>query len=238
MSLKGVVGLFPANQSVDGEDVHIYVDEEGRSADTPIPTFCMLSQKAEKESEDPYLSQADFVAPKGYKDPLGMFSVSCFGCDALVNKFEADNDDYSKNMAQTLANRFVEAFDEYLHQEMSTNYWGYAPDKNLDETDLLKIKYDGIRPALGYPYHPDHTKKKTMWEATNAEELAGIKLSESLRMMPAASVSALVFAHPESQYFAVGHIGKDQVESYAQRKKYDLSSMERWLSPILNYDRE
>jgi len=238
MSLKGVVGLFPANQSEDGEDVHIYHDEEGRSADTPIHTFCMLRQQAEKESEDPYLSQADFVAPKGYKDHLGMFAVSCFGCDALVKKFEADNDDYSKIMAQALADRFVEAFAEYLHREIRTNSWGYAPDEKLDEADLLKIKYDGIRPAPGYPSQPDHTEKKTMWEAINAEEVAGIKLSESLSMMPAASVSALVFAHPESQYFAVGQIGKDQVESYAQRKKYDLSPMERWLSPILNYDRE
>ena len=128
MSLKGVVGLFPANQSEDGEDVHIYLAEEGRSADTPIPTFCMLRQQAEKKSE---VSQADFVAPKGYKDHLGMFAVSFFGCDVLVNKFEADNDDYSNIMAQALADRFVEAFAEYLHREIRTNSWGYAPDKNL-----------------------------------------------------------------------------------------------------------
>ena len=167
-----------------------------------------------------------------------MFSVSCFGCDALVKKFEADNDNYSKIMAQALADRFVEAFSEYLHRETRTNSWGYAPDEKLDETDLLKIKYDGIRPAPGYISQPDHTEKKTMWGAINAGEVAGIKLSESLSMMPAALVSALVFAHPESQYFAVGKIGKDQVEIYAQRKKYDLSPMERWLSPMLNYDRE
>ena len=115
MSLKGVVELFPENKNEDGEDVHVYLDEEGRSADTPIPTFGMLRQQAEKESEDPYLSQADFVVPKGYKDHLGIFSVSCFGCDALVKKFEADNDDYSKIMAQALDDRFVEAFAEYLH---------------------------------------------------------------------------------------------------------------------------
>ena len=141
-------------------------------------------------------------------------------------------------MAQALADRFVEDFAEYLHREICTNSWGYASYEKLDETDLLKIKYDGIRPVPGYPSQPDHTKKKTMWEDINAEEVAGIKLSESLSMMPAASVSALVFAHPESQYFAVGNIGKDQVESYAQRKKYYLSPMERWLSPILNYDSE
>ena len=141
-------------------------------------------------------------------------------------------------MVQALSDRFVEAFAEYLHREICTNSWGYDPDEKLDEADLLKIKYDVIRPAPGYPSQPDHNKKKTMWEAINAEEVACIKLSESLSMMPAASVSALVFSHPESQYFAVGQIGKDQVESYAQRKKYDLSPMERWISPILNYDRK
>jgi len=121
---------------------------------------------------------------------------------------------------------------------MRLNSWGYASDENLDEADLLKIKYDGIRPAPGYPSQPDHTEKTTMWEAIKAKELAGIQLSESLSMMPAASVSALVFAHPDSQYFAVGQIGKDQVTSYAERKNYEMSKMERWLSPILNYERD
>ena len=185
----------------------------------------MLRQQAEKESEYPYLSQADFVATKGYKDHIGMFAVSCFGCDALVKTFESDNDDYSYIMDQALANRFVEAFAEYLHREICTNSWGYAPDEKLDEADLLKIKYDGIRRAPGYPYQPDHTEKKTMWDAINDEEVAGIKLSESLSMMPAASVSAFVFAHPESQYFAVEQNGKYQVESYAQRNEYDISPM-------------
>ena len=238
MYLKGVQGLFAANRSDDGEDVHIYQDEASRAADTPMSTFCMLRQQAEKESDDPYLSQADFIAPKGYKDHMGMFAVSCFGCDELVKKYEAENDDYNKIMSQALADRFVEAFAEYLHREIRTSTWGYAVDENLDESDLLKIKYEGIRPAPGYPSQPDHTEKNTMWEAIKAKELAGIELSESLSMMPAASVSALVFAHPESQYFAVGQIGKDQVESYASRKKYELSKMERWLSPILNYDRD
>ena len=167
-----------------------------------------------------------------------MFAVSCFGCGALVEKYEADNDDYSKIMAQALADRFVEAFAEYLHRVIRTDMWGYAPDEQLDEADLLKIKYDGIRPAPGYPSQPDHTEKQTMWNVIKCHELAGIELSESLSMMPAASVSALVFAHPESQYFAVGQIGKDQVTSYAERKKMDLSPCERWLSPILNYERD
>lgn len=238
MNVKGVVGLFPANQSEDGEDVHIYETEEDRESGKPFHTFCMLRQQAEKESDDPYLSQADFIAPKGYKDHLGMFAVSCFGCDELVAKFEAEHDDYSKIMSQALADRFVEAFAEYIHRVIRTESWGYAENEQLNEADLLKIKYDGIRPAPGYPSQPDHTEKSTMWNVIKAEELAGIALSESLSMMPASSVSALVFAHPESQYFAVGQVGKDQVTSYAERKKMDLPLCERWLSPILNYERD
>ena len=238
MTLKGVVGLFAANRSDDGEDVHIYASEDDRAASKPMKTFCMLRQQAEKESDDPYMSQADFIAPSGYKDHLGMFAVSCFGCDELVRKYESENDDYSKIMAQALADRFVEAFAEYVHREIRTDLWGYAAEEQLNEADLLKIKYDGIRPAPGYPSQPDHTEKSTMWESIQAKELAGIELSESLSMMPASSVSALVFAHPESEYFAVGQVGKDQVQSYATRKQMDLALCERWLSPILNYERD
>lgn len=235
MNLKGVVGLFPANST--GEDVQIFESEADRDAKNAKATFCMLRQQAEKESEDPYYSLADFVAPDGYKDHLGMFAVSCFGCDDLVKKYEAENDDFSKIMAQALADRFVEAFAEYLHKQIRTNMWGYAENETLDEADLLKIKYDGIRPAPGYPSQPDHTEKKTMWDVIQASELAGIGLSESLSMMPASSVSALVFAHPESTYFAVGQVSKDQVTDYNERKKAQLDVTERWLSPTLNYDR-
>jgi len=238
MWLKGAVGLFPANASEDGEDVDVFESEGDREAGKIAAKFCMLRQQAEKESDDPFLSQADFIAPKGYTDHIGFFAVSCFGCDALVQKYEADNDDYSKIMAQALADRFVEAFAEYLHREIRLDLWGYAKDECLDEADLLKIKYDGIRPAPGYPSQPDHTEKATMWDIVKVQESAGIELSESLSMMPAASVSALVFAHPDSEYFAVGQVGKDQIVSYAERKKMDLEKCERWLSPILNYDRD
>jgi len=238
MWLKGVVGLFPANRSENGEDVLIYENEVAReSGAEPLGRFCMLRQQAEKESDDPFFSQADFIAPAGYKDHMGMFAVSCFGCDDLVKKFESQHDDYNKIMSQALADRFVEAFAEYLHRVIRTEMWGYAVGESLSEADLLKIKYDGIRPAPGYPSQPDHTEKTAMWEAIKCKELAGIELSDSLSMMPAASVSALVFAHPKSQYFAVGQIGKDQVDNYAQRKKMDVELVERWLSPILNYDR-
>ncbi len=238
MTLKGVVGMFAANRSDDGEDVHIYENEASRESNSPVATFCMLRQQAEKESDDPYLSQADFIAPRGYRDHMGMFAVSCFGCEALVEKYEKENDDYTKIMSQALADRYVEAFAEYLHREIRLNMWGYAKDEKLDEADLLKVKYDGIRPAPGYPSQPDHTEKRTMWDTIKAKELAGIDLSESFSMLPASSVSALVFAHPQSQYFAVGQVGKDQVSNYAKRKNKDFSEMERWLSPILNYDRD
>jgi len=238
MNLKGVVGLFPANRTEDGEDVIVYASEEDREAGNPLDKFCGLRQQAEKESDDPYLNQSDFIAPAGYKDHIGMFAVSCFGCDALVKKYESEHDDYNKIMAQALADRFVEAFAEYLHRVIRTDMWGYANDESLNEEDLLKIKYVGIRPAPGYPSQPDHTEKSNMWKVIKAKELAGIDLSESLSMMPAASVSALVFAHPESQYFAVGQVGKDQVESYAGRKGMELPLCERWLSPILNYERD
>jgi 5-methyltetrahydrofolate--homocysteine methyltransferase len=188
--------------------------------------------------KDPYLSQSDFIAPAGYKDHLGMFAVSCLGCEGLVEKYEKEHDDYNKIMSQALADRFVEAFAEYLHRVIRTDMWGYAKEESLKEEDLLKIKYVGIRPAPGYPSQPDHTEKSTMWNVIKAHELAGITLSDSLSMIPAASVSALVFAHPQSCYFAVGQIGKDQVESYAVRKEMDLSLCERWLSPILNYERD
>ncbi len=236
MWLKGVVGLFPANRSEDGEDIDIFETEASRG--TPLMSFCMLRQQAEKENDEPYLSQADFIAPSGHRDYLGMFAVSCFGCEELVSKFEADHDDFSKIMSQALADRFVEAFAEYLHREIRTKMWGYAKGEQLNEAELLKIKYDGIRPAPGYPSQPDHTEKRTMWNLIKADELAGIQLSESLSMIPAASVSALVFAHPDSEYFAVGQVGKDQVESYAKRKKMDMATVEKWLSPILNYERE
>ena len=238
LNLKGVVGLFPANRSENGEDVHIFEDEAGRENGVPTQTFCMLRQQAEKENEESYLSQADFIAPAGYKDHMGMFAVSCFGCDKLVKHYENENDDYLKIMSQALADRFVEAFAEYIHRVIRTEMWGYAPEENLDTSDLLKIKYDGIRPAPGYPSQPDHTEKTTMWNAILAKEHAGIELSESLSMVPAASVSALVFAHKKSQYFAVGQVGKDQVDNYALRKKMDIEVMERWLSPILNYERD
>merc|ERR1712000_614594 len=144
-------------------------------------------------------------------------------------------DDYSKIMVEALADRLVEAYAEALHREIRTKLWGYAKDEDLSSEDMLKIKYQGIRPAPGYPSQPDHTEKDTMWKLMNVEERTGISLSEHYSMMPASSVSALVFAHSQSEYFAVGPVTKDQVENYASRKGYDVETMERWLGSVLSY---
>ncbi|CAM9441759.1 unnamed protein product [Ectocarpus sp. 6 AP-2014] len=236
LNLVGLVAIFPA-ATVDGEDVEVYAND---SREEVLARFCMLRQQAEKESDDPYLSQADFIAPKesGVADYMGMFAIACMGCEKMVKEFEDLNDDYSKIMVQALTDRFVEAFAEKLHEDMRKDIWGYAPDEKVEGQDLFKLKYQGIRPAPGYPSQPDHTEKRTMWDLLNAAELTGIELSESLSMMPASSVSALVFAHPDSEYFAVGTIAKDQVSSYAERKGMDLETCEKWLSPILSYDRD
>lgn len=235
MHLKGVLGLYAANRSADGEDVEVFEDE---SRSKVAAKFCMLRQQVDWGDSGNKLSQADFIAPKGKPDHLGMFAVSCFGCEALVTKYENENDDFSKIMAQALADRFVEAFAELLHKDIRVKYWGYVPYEKLTFNDLLKVKYQGIRPAPGYPSQPDHTEKQTMWDVIKADELAGIGLSDSLSMLPAASVSALVFAHPGAKYFAVDKICKDQFQSYAARKGMDFKKCEKWLSPSLAYDRD
>jgi 5-methyltetrahydrofolate--homocysteine methyltransferase len=234
MCLKAVLGLYPANSSDDGEDVEVFEDE---SRSKIAAKFCMLRQQVDWNDGSDKSSQADFIAPKGHADHLGMFACSCLGAEDLADKYEKDNDDYSKILTQALADRFVEALAELLHKDIRTKYWGYAADEKLDLDDLLKVKYQGIRPAPGYPSQPDHTEKQTMWDLLKADEKAGITLSDSYSMIPAASVSALVFAHPCSKYFAVDKICKDQVESYAKRKGMSLDQAEKWLSPSLGYDR-
>lgn len=234
VTLKGVVGLFAANRSDDGEDVEVYEDS---SRSKVAAKFCMLRQQVVwGDGKDSQFSQADFVAPKGVEDHFGMFAVACFGAEELAEMYKAQNDDYSRIMVQTLATRFVEAFAELVHKEIRVNLWAYAPDEKLEPQDLLKVKYDGIRPAPGYPSQPDHTEKQTMWDLMKIEAKIGMGLTDTLSMLPAASVSALIFAHPCSQYFAVDKVGKDQVESYAMRKGMSVGECEKWLSPILNYD--
>jgi 5-methyltetrahydrofolate--homocysteine methyltransferase len=238
LSLTGVVGVFPAAR--EGEDVVLYrVDEEGKEVEgEELERFCMLRQQALREGQDQYSSLADFVATRehlGRSDTVGMFAVSCMGVEALVEEYERQNDDYNKIMIQAIGDRLVEAFAEALHREMRTKaeIWGFASDESLEQADLLKVKYDGIRPAPGYPCQPDHTEKQKMWRVLEVEERCGIQLSESLAMIPASSVSALVFSHPSAYYFSIGKIAEDQVVDYARRKGMELEEAKKWLSPIL-----
>ncbi|TMW57200.1 hypothetical protein Poli38472_003125 [Pythium oligandrum] len=235
MHVKGVSGIFPAYR--EGEDVIVC---DPSNPDTPVSKFCMLRQQAEKETSDPYMSLADFVAPRraGTYDYIGGFAVGVFGVEELAAKFESEHDDFNKIMSQAIGDRLAEAFAEYIHREMRVNDWGYAAEEVLDKEDLLKVKYDGIRPAPGYPSQPDHTEKRVLWELLKAEELAGLTLTDSYMMLPGSAVSALCFAHPESQYFAVGKVSKEQVVEYAERKNQTIEETEKWLAPILGYDRK
>jgi 5-methyltetrahydrofolate--homocysteine methyltransferase len=188
----------------------------------------------------PNLALADFVAPReaGVPDYVGAFAVTAgVGLDALVARFEADHDDYGAILSKALADRLAEAFAESLHQRVRREFWGYARDEALDHEGLIKERYQGIRPAPGYPACPDHTEKRTLFDLLGAEKQAGITLTESFAMLPAAAVSGYYFWRPEAQYFGVGKIERDQVEDYARRKAMDIATVERWLAPNLNYDR-
>ncbi|KAI8916519.1 5-methyltetrahydrofolate-homocysteine methyltransferase [Powellomyces hirtus] len=232
-----VIGFWPAH-AVD-EDVEIYADE--KSKDKPIAKFFGLRQQAEKDSEndEPYYSLTDFVAPKetGLLDHIGAFAVSCgFGVDEKCLEYTKQHDDYSIIMLKALADRLTEALAEVVHADIRKEYWGYSPDEKLAPEEMLQVKYQGIRPAPGYPSQPDHTEKETMWKLMDIEKQTGIALTESLAMMPAAAVSAVVFGHKDAKYFAVGKIDKDQIEDYSARKNMPVADVERWLSSSLCYE--
>jgi len=231
---KGVAAFYRANSV--GDDIHV-MNEKG----DVIEVLHGLRQQAEKDSaaaEDPYLCVSDFVAPKdsGVVDYVGMFAVACFGAEQLSKKYEDELDDYRSIMAKALADRLAEAFAEELHERVRIDLWGYCGDESMGAEDLHKIRYEGIRPAPGYPSQPDHLEKETMWRLMRAQEDTGIELTESLAMFPAAAVSGVYFAHPKSSYFAVGKICQDQVLDYAARKSKDVALLERWLGPNLAYD--
>ncbi|MBI3357265.1 MAG: methionine synthase, partial [Nitrospirae bacterium] len=230
---KGVYGFFPA-ASV-GDDIELYKDAARTATLTTIHT---LRQQSEKPQGQPNLALADFVAPKdsGRYDHIGAFAVTAgIGVDELCRRFDKDHDDYNSIMAKALADRLAEAFAEYLHKRVREE-WGYGKSERLTNDDLIREKYRGIRPAPGYPACPDHTEKRLLFDLLSAEQHTGITLTESFAMWPAAAVSGFYFAHPEAKYFAVGKIGKDQVEDYARRKGMDQRTIERWLSPNLNYE--
>ena len=233
LSARGVYGFFPAGS--EGDDVVIFTDE---ARTTERARFPMLRQQWEREGQTTFRSLADYVAPvdSGRRDYLGGFAVSAgFGIESLVAEFARDHDDYSKIMAEALADRLAEAFAECLHERVRVD-WGYEPPERLSKDDLLEEKYRGIRPAAGYPSCPDHTEKKPLWDLLGALAATGIQLTESFAMYPGASVSGLYFAHPEARYFAVDLIMRDQVESYAARKGMKMSEAERWLAPNLGYE--
>ncbi len=230
---SGVYGFFAA-ASV-GDDIELYSDA---SRKVRVTTIHHLRQQSEKPAGQPNLSLADYVAPKdsGRQDFIGAFAVTAgIGLDKLCKRFDKDHDDYNSIMAKALADRLAEAFAEYLHKR-AREEWGYGKTEQLTSDDLIREKYRGIRPAPGYPACPDHTEKRLLFDLLQVEQKTGISLTESFAMLPAASVSGFYFAHPEARYFAVGKIGKDQVEDYARRKGMDLCTVERWLSPNLNYD--
>ncbi|XP_065563145.1 methionine synthase-like [Artemia franciscana] len=236
---KGVLAFYPCSRS--GDDILVYdPDEDYFPRGESIATFHGLRQQAEKDvaPDDPYLCISDFIAPveSEVNDYIGIFGVSCgFGALELSTKYEKESDDYNSILVKALADRLAEAFAEKLHRDVRLKHWGYSKNEDLNPADLLKIKYQGIRPAPGYPSQPDHTEKLTMWRLMQAEPRTGIRLSESLAMEPAASVSGLYFSHPKSSYFAVGKIKKDQVIDYATRKKMSVEDVEKWLSVCLAY---
>jgi 5-methyltetrahydrofolate--homocysteine methyltransferase len=234
LSARGAYGLFPANSS--GDDILIYRDNARKEVATK---FYTLRQQGVKQEGSANLALADFVAPAGSRveDYVGAFAVTAgLGVDELVARFEAAHDDYNSIMAKALADRLAEAAAEWLHKRVRDE-WGFGVDENLTNEELIREKYRGIRPAPGYPASPDHSEKRTIFNLLKAEEI-GMVLTDHFAMMPASSVSGLYFAHPEAKYFAVGKIGKDQVDDYHRRKDVSLSLAERWLAPALGYTPE
>jgi 5-methyltetrahydrofolate--homocysteine methyltransferase len=230
---NGVYGFWPANAVSD--DIELYASEP---RDRVLTTVCTLRQQIEKRAGQFNQALSDFIAPResGRIDYLGAFAVTAgIGLEELCGRFERDHDDYSSIMAKALADRLAEAFAELLHKRARED-WGYGKQENFTHEELIKEKYRGIRPAPGYPACPDHTEKRKLFDLLEAEKSTGIHLTESFAMMPASSVSGWYFAHPDSQYFVVGKIERDQVEDYARRKGMELREVERWLSPNLNYE--
>jgi 5-methyltetrahydrofolate--homocysteine methyltransferase len=234
LTANGVVGFWPANSV--GDDIVLYTDDTRKKR---LATLYTLRQQMARDPGKSNIALADFVAPKdtGLKDYVGGFAVTAgIGEEDVARRFERANDDYSKILVKALADRLAEALAEALHEKVRKELWAYAPSETLTSEQLIAEEYSGIRPAPGYPAQPDHTEKRTLFDLLDAEKATGIELTESYAMWPAAAVSGLYFAHPESRYFGVGKIGRDQVEDYAARKGWSLQETERWLAPILNYD--
>ncbi|HEX6486485.1 MAG TPA: methionine synthase, partial [Nocardioidaceae bacterium] len=237
LTANAVVGLFPAN-AVDHDSLEVYTDESRAEVRTRLEH---LRQQGEHRENVPNRCLADYVAPKdtGLRDYVGGFAVTAgLGSAAKIAEFKERLDDYSAILLESLADRLAEAFAERLHERVRREFWGYASDESLDNDALIKERYQGIRPAPGYPACPDHTEKAVLWDLLDVETSTGIALTESMAMWPGAAVSGWYFSHPQSQYFVVGRISRDQVEDYARRKGWTLAEAERWLSPNLGYEPE
>ncbi|NQZ87097.1 MAG: methionine synthase [Colwellia sp.] len=236
LTAKAVFGLFPAHRQQD--DLILFKDE---SRDEQLMKLHQLRQQSKKPAGQFNRCLADYVADEasGIKDYVGAFAVSAgYGCDELVKEFAAQHDDYNSILVKAIADRLAEASAEYLHEKIRKEYWGYAPEESLPNDDLIREKYQGIRPAPGYPACPEHTEKGLLWDLLNVEENIGMELTSSFAMWPGAAVSGWYFAHPESKYFAVAKVAKDQVIDYSMRKEMTLPQAERWLSANLDYEPE
>lgn len=243
LTAKAVIGFYPAN-SINDDDLELYKDENGEEV---VAILHHLRQQLQKAPGQPNFCLADFIAPKfnangqplNRRDYIGAFATTAgIGIEKWVKHFENQQDDYNAIMLKALADRFAEALAERMHERVRKEFWGYAAHESWNNEDLIHEKYQGIRPAPGYPACPEHTEKKTLWELMDAEAQTGITLTESYAMYPAASVSGWYLSHPESKYFGLGQIAKDQVEDYANRKGMPLEEAERWLAPVLNYEPE
>jgi len=234
LTARAVIGFFPANS--DGDDIILYTDD---SRSEVLEVLHHLRQQAVKAPGRPNYCLSDFIAPvdSGIADYIGGFAVTAgLGEEEAIRTKIAATDDYSRIIVKALADRFAEAIAERMHERVRKELWGYASAEKLSNEELIAEKYRGIRPAPGYPAQPDHTEKATLWRLMDVERGAGIELTESYAMWPGASVSGIYLAHPDSHYFGVGKIERDQVEDYARRKGFTVEETERWLAPVLNYD--
>ncbi len=235
LTARAVIGFWPAH-STGEDDIEVFADEERINK---LATLHTLRQQMLRRNARPNLALSDFIAPydAGINDYIGGFAVSTgFGESAIAERFERANDDYSAILSKALADRLAEAFAECMHERVRKEFWGYAVDENLENNNLIAEDYQGIRPAPGYPCQPDHREKGTLFKLLEAEQTVGIKLTESFAMQPGSAVSGLYFSHPQSQYFGVGKIERDQIEDYARRQGVGLRETEKWLGPILNYE--
>jgi 5-methyltetrahydrofolate--homocysteine methyltransferase len=234
LTARASIGFWPAES--EGEDIVLYTDETRK---TRLAAFHTLRQQVARERQTANLALSDFVAPAGIgkQDYVGGFVVTTgFGEEVIAERFKADKDDYNAILLSALADRLAEAFAERMHQRVRKEFWGYGADETLSNEELIAEAYSGIRPAPGYPAQPDHTEKGTLFRVLDAENTSGVKLTENYAMWPGSSVSGLYLSHPESRYFGVGKVERDQVEDYARRKNWTLEEAERWLGPVLNYN--